>query len=69
MDAKVWVAANEQMHMVWHNLQFDHIGLTFERNLANNRLQAVVNAADEHLPAIFWTPDDMIGTGIDHIQV
>lgn len=69
MDAKRWVTANKQMHMVWHDLQFDHVGLTFESNLPNNRLQAVVNAAYEQFPAIFWAPDDVIGTGIDHIQV
>ena len=57
------------MYMVGHNFQLDHSSLELLSNLVNDLFQTLVHTLDQHLAAIFRTPDNVIFTRIDHIAI
>ena len=69
MDTELGVYFNQQMHMVWHDFHLNEVEGSLSTNLLNKRFEPAVYPIDQDLTAIFWTPDHMIFTRIDHITV
>ena len=69
MDAKLRVYLHEQMHMIWHDLHLNDINAQLSASFKNQFFQPDINAIDQNLTAIFWTPNHMIFAGVEHIVV
>lgn len=69
MDTELWVYFHEQMHMVWHNFHLNDVDAIFITDFFYEGFQPYINAIDQDLTAVFWTPNHMIFAGVHHIVV
>ena len=69
MNPKLGIDFDQQVNMVRHDLNFDDFTLEFLGALLDDNLQPCVYSIHQHLPAILWTPHNMVFAGIDHIVV
>src|SRR5260221_12153653 len=69
MNAKLGIDAHQQMDMIEHHFEFFDLGLMLFTYLTDNLFQSLLNRRQEHLPAIFGTPDHMIVAGIKNVPV
>ena len=60
VNAKLRVYFTKQMHMVWHDFQFNDFAPCFVGDFVNNRFQPLGNIAIKNLPAILRTENNNI---------
>ena len=69
MDTELWVYFHEQMHMVWHNFHLNDVDVVVITDFFYEGFQSFINAIDQDLTAVFWTPNHMIFARVHHIVV
>jgi len=69
MDAKLWITIDQQMDVIGHDFYFFNENATLRTHFLNNLFQALVNAVDQNLTAIFGTPDYMVVRDVRNIVV
>jgi len=63
------VALDKQMNMVRHCFDFDYVAPHIVTNILNDLFQPRFHRINKHIPAVFWTPHDMVLTRIADIII
>jgi hypothetical protein len=69
MNPILRVHFHEQVHMIGQHFHFDELGARFSTDLLNNRLEPGIDTVIEDCPSIFWTPNHVVFTGINHVPI
>ena len=55
--------------MVWHNFHLNDVDVVVITDFFYEGFQSYINAIDQDLTAVFWTPNHMIFARVHHIVV
>lgn len=55
--------------MVWHDFHLYDVDVKLIADFLYEFLQSHIDAIDQDLSAVFWTPDHMIFTGVYHVMI
>ncbi len=69
MNAKLRITSDQQMHMIRHDLTFYKFLSPFLHDFLDERLEARLDAIDQHLASILGAKDHVIVATIDNILV
>src|SRR5205085_6870221 len=69
MNAVLRVHFHEEMHVLWHDVQFQTLGIRFSAYPLDNLFKTVVKTVDQHGTAVLRTPDNVIFAGVDHVVI
>ena len=67
MNTVLRMNLDERVHMVRHHFEFYQVGLTLRRDIAKDRLEPFVHAANENLAPVFRTPHDVLLARVDDV--
>ena len=59
MNAELRVAIDEQVDVIRHDFLVEDYRIPFPAYLGEDRLEPVIHAGDQHLPAVLRAPDDV----------
>ena len=69
VDAKLRVYFAQQVYVVRHDFQFQHLALCIIRHLPDDGFQSFIHAVHQHLAAILRTEDNVVLARIHHVIV
>jgi hypothetical protein len=69
VNPELWVARNQQKHMIRHRFQFDDRCVPFGADLADDLLETRLDKPAEDPPALFRAPHNVVGAAVDDVVV
>jgi hypothetical protein len=69
MNAVRGINIHEQLDVVGHDFQLQHLCPYFRTDLGNNRFKTHVNPINEYRSAVLWTPDDVIRARVHDVVI
>ena len=69
VNAELRVAIDEQVDVIRHDFLFEDYRIPFPAYLREDRLEPVIHAGDQHLPAVLRAPDDVEFAVKGHVVV